>query len=61
MTATTAWAIKAPDGVIEMVYMDYTRNEAINAVSSLIRKPWKSLYRKGYRCVRVEVRESEEG
>jgi len=55
-----AWAIKAPDGRISNYGLGRTRKIAIsNYVFDI--SNWKRYYRWGYRCVRVEVRESEEG
>lgn len=53
-----AWAIKAPD-----------RGYIVNTHNDTEEKAWSTIYPelraiakdRGYRCVRVEVRESEEG
>jgi len=60
-----AWAIKAPDGKLNP-NAERTRTMAIYSFCEFeseeaTRQCWKEEYRKGYRCVRVEGRESEEG
>jgi hypothetical protein len=55
-----AWAIKAPDGRISNYGLGRTRKSAItNYLFDAAN--WKRYYRRGYRCVRVEVMESDEG
>ena len=62
---TLAWAIKAPDGTYETFEgIVISSNTKINAIrffvwASSYSMAWKKLYRRGYRCVRVEIREVE--
>ncbi len=54
-----AWAIKAPDG--EMLFAMFTEETALIEIQQITGKLWRDCIEEGYRCVRVEVRESEEG
>lgn len=57
------WAIKTPRGVLHSgMPIQRTRRKAISALEMQFRGSawkWTHLYRYGYRCVRVEVREIE--
>ena len=62
MTAPTitAWAIKAPDsfgGQIDPVCVRASRQDAIDSSGG----NWKWASEQGYRCVRVQIIEMEEG
>lgn len=55
------WCVKHPDVGLHWLMIRPTRRRVINFVVSWSGKTWKQLYRKGYRVVRVEVREIEGG
>jgi hypothetical protein len=65
---TQAWAIKAPQGEwidkprcsVSPYCIRADRQASIEAFCGDTAN-WKHWYRKGYRCVRVEIREMSEG
>jgi hypothetical protein len=58
-TPVPAWAIKAPDG--EMLFAMFAEETALIEIQQITGKFWRDCLIEGYRCVRVEVREVEEG
>ena len=54
-----AWTIRTPSGVTIPSYTRCTRRESIDAVMSNVGRAfdWDAWYRRGARCVRVEIRE----
>ena len=51
------WCVKGPDGALYWSMMMPSRQIAIDRFAAFTSDTWKNLYRKGYRVVRVEVRE----
>jgi hypothetical protein len=58
MTATTAWATKAPDG--EMLFAMFSEDTALIEIQQITGKLWRDCITEGYRCVRVRVEEMSE-
>lgn len=58
--AVTAWAIKAPDGKIFRSTIAPTRVRAIKQFCEYGDR-WPRWYKKGWRCVKVQITEMEEG
>ena len=53
---TVMWAIYLPwRGAGYFNYVDHTRTDAIGHITGDWMCTWKSLYRKGFRCVRVKI------
>jgi hypothetical protein len=58
MSEVRMWAVKRPDAVIAGQTVRMTRKDAIEAaeryavIQSFDWPTWKTLYRRGYRCVR---------
>ena len=51
------WAIKFPDGSLTTVRI--TRGQTLSDWADLTLSPWGKSVKRGFRCVRVEVREVE--